>query len=129
MLPQLSAGANGTRRRREKRFFNRGISDWNLHDQLRADPEQAPNLLGDLEWFGLDQFGDSAVVLRARIKTVPGKKWAVGRAYNAILKRIFDERRIEIPFPHTTLLFGENKKGETQSLRVESDNNSYAGNT
>jgi small-conductance mechanosensitive channel len=87
-------------------------------DELRADPEQAPNLLGDLEWFGLDQFGDSAVVLRARIKTLPGKQWGVGRAYNGIVKRIFDERGIEIPFPHTTLYFGENKKGATQALRV-----------
>jgi small-conductance mechanosensitive channel len=94
---------------------------FDAYDQLRADPEQAPNLLGDLEWFGLDQFGDSAVVLRARIKTLPGKQWGVGRAYNAIVKRVFDERGIEIPFPHTTLYFGENKKGETQALHVASD--------
>lgn len=88
-------------------------------EELRRDTEQGPNLLGDLEWLGLDQFGDSAVVLRARIKTLPGKQWGVGRVYNALIKRIFDERGIEIPFPHTTLVFGENKKGETQALRVQ----------
>lgn len=87
-------------------------------DELRRNPDHAPSLMGDLEWFGLDRFGDSAIVLRARIKTLPGKQWGVGRAYNGILKRIFDERGIEIPFPHTTLYFGENKAGETQRLRV-----------
>lgn len=90
-------------------------------EELRGDPEQGPHILADLEWMGLDQFADSAVVLRARIKTLPGKQWGVGRAYNRIIKRIFDQRGIEIPFPHTTLLLGENKRGETQALRVAQD--------
>ena len=88
-------------------------------DELRAHPEQGENVIGDFEWFGLDQFADSAVILRARIRTLPGKQWGVGRAYNEIVKRIFDARGIEIPFPHTTLYFGENKKGETQPIRFE----------
>jgi moderate conductance mechanosensitive channel len=91
---------------------------FDAYDALRADPEQAPNLLGDLEWFGLEQFADSAMVLRARIRTLPGKQWGVGRAYNAHVKRIFDARGIEIPFPHTTLVFGEDKAGRTQALHV-----------
>lgn len=91
---------------------------FDAYEELRGDAEQGVHLLGDLEWLGLDRFGDSAIVLRARIKTLPGKQWGVGRAYNGIIKRIFDERGIEIPFPHTTLFFGEDKRGETQSLRV-----------
>ncbi len=87
-------------------------------EELREDKEQGQFLLGDLEWFGLNTFGDSAVILRARIKTVPGKQWGVGRAYNGILKRIFDSRGIEIPFPHQTIYFGEAKDGQTQTLRV-----------
>ncbi|MCE0505694.1 mechanosensitive ion channel [Roseivivax sp. GX 12232] len=86
--------------------------------ELREDPDQNALILGDLEWFGLNSFGDSAVVLRARIKTVPGSQWGVGRAYNGILKRIFDERGIEIPFPHQTIFFGEAKDGRTQALRL-----------
>ena len=88
-------------------------------DELRNDPEHGPTIIGDFEWFGLDKFADSAVVLRARIRTLPGKQWGIGRAYNEIVKRVFDARGIEIPFPHTTLYFGENKQGETQSIRVE----------
>jgi small-conductance mechanosensitive channel len=90
-------------------------------DELKLHPEQGVNVIGDFEWFGLDQFADSAVILRARIRTLPGKQWGVGRAYNEIVKRIFDARGIEIPFPHTTLYWGENKKGETQPIRLQSD--------
>ncbi|PTE21377.1 mechanosensitive ion channel protein MscS [Cereibacter changlensis JA139] len=88
-------------------------------DELRRDKEHAPYLLADLEWLGLNAFGDSAIILRARIKTAPGKQWGAGRAYNEILKRIFDERNIEIPFPHQTIYFGEAKDGSTQALRVD----------
>ena len=87
-------------------------------EQLRADPEQAQSIMGDLEWFGINAFGDSAVVVRARIKCVPGTQWGVGRAYNGVLKEVFDERNIEIPFPHQTLYLGESKQGETQPFRV-----------
>jgi small conductance mechanosensitive channel len=80
-------------------------------DELRQDPELGREIVEPLDWHGLTQFADSAVVLRARIKTRPGKQWAVGRAYNAIIKRIFDEHGVEIPFPHVTLYFGQDKDG------------------
>ena len=88
-------------------------------EELKADPDQGQFITSDLEWFGLNSFGDSAVVCRARIKTLPGKQWGVGRAYNGILKRIFDARGIEIPFPHQTIFFGEAKDGTTQPIRLE----------
>ncbi len=87
-------------------------------EELRSDPEQAQKILEDFEWFGLNAFGDSAIVLRARIKCAPGTQWGVGRAYNAIVKRIFDERGIEIPFPHQTIYLGEAKDGATQTFKV-----------
>lgn len=95
-------------------------------EELKLDAEQAVNIIGDLEWFGLNSFGDSAIVVRARIKTLPGKQWGLGRAYNGILKRIFDERGIEIPFPHQTIFFGEAKDGRTQDLRLKQVKDSRA---
>ena len=91
---------------------------FDAYELLREDPEQGMFLLGDLEYFGLDQFGDSAVVLKCRVKTWPGKQWGVGRAYNRYLKKVFDERGIEIPFPHQTLFFGEAKDGSVQTLPI-----------
>jgi len=67
---------------------------------------------------GVNAFEDSAVVVRGRIKTLPGKQWMTGRAYNEIIKEIFDERGIEIPFPHMTLYAGEDKNGESPAFRV-----------
>lgn len=88
-------------------------------DELKTD--WAQHIMGDLQWFGLLTLGDSAVVLRARIKCMPGQQWAVGRAYNEICKRIFDERDIEIPFPHQTIYFGVDKKGEAPPLHLKSE--------
>lgn len=90
-------------------------------EELKGDPEQADGILDDLEWFGLNSFGDSAVMLRARIKCVPGRQWGIGRAYNGVLKRVFDDRNIEIPFPHQTIYFGESKDGKTQPITVEAE--------
>jgi moderate conductance mechanosensitive channel len=87
-------------------------------DELCQDPELGPSILAPLDWHGLTAFGDSAVVLRCRIKTRPGQQWATGRAYNAIIKRRFDEAGIEIPFPHMTLYFGQDKQGAAPPLRA-----------
>ncbi|MEQ8651184.1 MAG: mechanosensitive ion channel [Kiloniellales bacterium] len=88
---------------------------------LVADPDWRAKILGDLEWFGLTSFDDSAVVVRARIKCQPGTQWAVGRAYNEHMKRIFDARGIEIPFPHQTIYFGEDKEGKAPPLHLVSE--------
>jgi small conductance mechanosensitive channel len=92
-------------------------------DELRQDEELGAYVIGDLEWFGLNAFGASELVMRARIKTAPGQQWTIGRAYNGIVKRIFDERGIEIPFPHQTVYFGEDKLGRAapMHLRVEQE--------
>jgi small-conductance mechanosensitive channel len=86
---------------------------------IENEPDTAGSIMGGLEWFGLNSFGDSAVVLRARIKTIPGKQWGVGRVYNGYLKKVFDDRGIEIPFPQQTIWLGEAKDGTTQPFRLE----------
>ncbi|MEL6582377.1 MAG: mechanosensitive ion channel domain-containing protein [Pseudomonadota bacterium] len=78
---------------------------------LRADDEFGHFILEDLQWFGVNSMGDNAVILRARIKTIAGQQWGVGRAYKYYLKKVFDERDIEIPFPQRTLWFGVGKDG------------------
>lgn len=80
--------------------------------------EHGPEILGDFEMFGVEKLGDSAVVVRGRIKTLPGKQWGIGRAFNEIVKRLCDERDIEIPFPHMTIWFGENKDGSAPPVRL-----------
>ncbi|WP_346911592.1 mechanosensitive ion channel domain-containing protein [uncultured Roseibium sp.] len=64
--------------------------------------EYSSKIIGDLEMHGVTNFGDSAIDIRARIKTTPGDQWGVGRAYNEYVKDVFDEWGIEIPFPQVT---------------------------
>ncbi|MDH3263766.1 MAG: mechanosensitive ion channel [Paracoccaceae bacterium] len=62
------------------------------------------DILEPLEMHGVTALGDSAVNVRARIKTRPGKQWALGRRYTELLKEVMDERGLEIPFPHQQLV-------------------------
>ena len=71
--------------------------------ELRADPEIGGFITGDIEIPGLDQFGESAITVKARIRTLPGKQWPVQRAFNQRLKTAFEHAGIEIPFPHRTI--------------------------
>lgn len=88
-------------------------------EELQQDPEIGPLMLEPVEIFGLDQFGDSAIVIKGRLKVKPTKQWAVGRAYNRLLKIRFDEHGIEIPFPHQTIYFGEDKDGSAPPLHAQ----------
>ena len=86
--------------------------------ELQEDPTFGPLIKEPLEIAGLDSFGDSAVVIKARIKTLPIKQWATGREFNKRMKKRFDELGIEIPFPHTTIYMGEDKEGQSPPLNV-----------
>ena len=85
---------------------------------LREDPEYKTDILEPIEILGLDQFADSAIIIKARTKTKPIRQWAVAREFNRRLKRTFDELDIEIPFPHMTLYAGQNKDGSAPPLNV-----------
>ena len=60
-------------------------------------------IIEEPELWGVQQFGQSAIVLRLAVKTRPGEQWAAGRALRARLKAAFDEAGIEIPFPQQTV--------------------------
>ncbi|MEJ2010374.1 MAG: mechanosensitive ion channel family protein, partial [Acidobacteriota bacterium] len=81
-----------------------------LGDEMMQDKKFKPLILAPLEVLGVDQFGDSAVVIKARFKTVPIQQWAVGREMNRRIKKRFDELGIEIPFPHRSIYWGEASK-------------------
>lgn len=90
-----------------------------IGEELRADAVIGPLIYEPLEVFGLDAFGDSAIVIKGRIKTQPIKQWQVGRAFNRLVKKRFDEQGIEIPFPHRTLYFGQDKRGDAPPAFVQ----------
>ncbi len=74
------------------------------------------SILGDLEMHGVTEFGDNAISVRARIKTLPGSQWGVGRAYNECIKTVFDEQDIEIPFPQVVYHRARESAEEAEAL-------------
>ena len=80
-------------------------------EELRQDRDYADKFMGPIEIFGVDQFGDSAVMIKGRLKTKPIEQWNVGREYRRRLKKAFDAEGIEIPFPHQVVLTSSAETG------------------
>ncbi len=83
--------------------------------RMHEDPAWHTRLLGAPDVVGVDQLGDSGVVLRTLIRTAPGQQWEAAREFRRRMKNRLDEEGIEIPFQqrtlhirqHTDLLAGE----------------------
>ena len=93
-----------------------------LGAEMRADPDYGPLILEDMEILGVDAFADSAVIIKARIKTLPIKQWSVMREFNRRMKHRFDALNIEIPFPHQTIYFGVDHEGKAPPAFVQQMN-------
>lgn len=89
-----------------------------IDEELRNDPDFMNDIMEPLEVLGLDQFADSALIIKARTMTKPMRQWRVGREFNRRLKKKFDEKNIEIPFPHVTVYLGQDKQGNSPPLHV-----------
>ena len=81
-----------------------------IGNEIMQDEYYRSLIIEPLEIWGVDKFADSAVIIKARIKTLPIKQWEVGREINRRIKKRFDEEGIEIPFPHHSLYAGEASK-------------------
>jgi len=90
-----------------------------LSDEIRQDAQFKDDILDDIEILGVDQFADSAVIIKARLKTKPIKQWSIGREFNRRMKKAFDARGIEIPFPHVTVYAGEGKDGSAPAFPLQ----------
>jgi small conductance mechanosensitive channel len=71
--------------------------------EVSAEEPYKDAILAPLEIMGVDKLADSAVVVKARFKTLPGKQWLVGREMNRRIKKTFEDAGIDIPFPTRTV--------------------------
>jgi len=93
-------------------------------EELRNDSAFKEVILEPMTVQGLDSFGDSSVNIRLYFKTLPIKQWEVAREFRKRVKNAFDEKGIEIPFPHRTIYMGEGIS--TGKLQVETSVNPQA---
>ncbi|MBT8196880.1 MAG: mechanosensitive ion channel family protein [Acidimicrobiia bacterium] len=56
-------------------------------------------ILEEPEVWGVEELGDSAVVIRLVVKTEPGEQWMTSREIRRRVKQAFDREGIVIPFP------------------------------
>lgn len=85
---------------------------------LRADPAWLDRILADVEIVGVERWADSAVILRCRLKVVGIEQWNVRREFLRRLKKAYDARDIEIPFPHLTIYPGAAKNSSAPALNL-----------
>lgn len=74
---------------------------------MQKDPDFGAKMLAPVDVWGVDQFADSAVILKVKLTTKSGMQWMVSREYRRRIKKAFDAQNIEIPFPHISLYTGE----------------------
>ncbi len=88
-----------------------------VSEQLQEEEKYRMKILEPMEIFGLDNFADSALIVKGRIKTRPGEQWTIGREYRKRLKEAFDQHNIEIPFPQQTITWSS----DTGPLKIKAD--------
>ena len=52
-----------------------------VDEEIRNDPAYKDDILEPIEVLGLDEFADSAIIIKARTTTKPIKQWYVGREF------------------------------------------------
>jgi small conductance mechanosensitive channel len=72
--------------------------------KLRGEPRWASAIRDDIEVLGIDRFVDLAYILRVRIMTLPGQRWAVARELNERIKERFDALAVDSPITSTKVL-------------------------
>lgn len=75
-----------------------------VDSQIRNDEVFSSSIMEPIEIMGVERLMDSAIVVRARVKTLPSQQWKVGREYNRRLRDAFAKAGIEIPFPHQVVV-------------------------
>lgn len=77
---------------------------------LHQDPDFGQRILEPLELAGVENWADSAVVVRCRFKVRPREQWTVRREFLRRLKVAFDAAGIEIPYPQVTFHAAPNRE-------------------
>ena len=63
---------------------------------LRSDPAFGPDILGDIEVLGVDEFGADRMDIKLTVETRPGRQWVVGRELRRRIKILLDREGIRL---------------------------------
>ncbi len=72
-------------------------------DTMKTDDEWSDKFVEEFEVLGLHDFSDRGMVIRCRIKTIPGVQWAAGREFRSRLYETWKKQGIKVPVTSRTL--------------------------
>jgi len=70
-----------------------------IGQDLAKDPEFAASTIEPLKMQGVDEFGESGMLLRLKLKTRPGEQFGIKRRALMLIKQAFDENGIKLAVP------------------------------
>ncbi len=70
-----------------------------VSEELKTDPDWVDLILEEPQILGVDDFDDSAIIIRVWIKTQPMKQWDVSREFRRRFKLAIQSSDTAIPFP------------------------------
>jgi small conductance mechanosensitive channel len=82
--------------------------------EMESEEPYKSAILEPLQVLGVEKFDESQMVIRMMVKTAPLKQWDVGRELRRRIKIRFDEKGIQLPFPHRVLIWGEPKNKSSE---------------
>ena len=75
-----------------------------LGKEMAEDPKWKNDIIKPIQVLGVDDFADSAVVVKVLGDTKPIRQWDVMREFRRRVKNEFDKLGIEIPYPHRVVI-------------------------
>jgi small conductance mechanosensitive channel len=63
------------------------------------DPTLGPELVEPPQVLGVTNLGDSAVTVRLRVRTLPGRQWTIGRELRKFLLAACQREGVNLPYP------------------------------
>lgn len=78
-----------------------------IGDEIRAEPAFSPFIVSPIEIAGVDRVSEAGVLLKARIRTAPGKQWTIQREYLRRIRLAFEREGIDFTQSTTRLIAPE----------------------
>ncbi len=87
-----------------------------IGEDMQKDEAIMHDMLATVEVRGISAFEESGYAISCRIKTRPGRQRVVGRYFNRMVKKVFDQEGVEFPYPTRTLHIATGDQNRLESL-------------
>jgi len=92
-----------------------------INKELSQNEEVKPYLLEKIKSQGIRQLDDSAMIMRVKYKTIPGKQFVIRRLVYQMMQQLFKENGIEFAHRNVTVYMppGTPREGESENGTID----------